>query len=401
MPEVPDAWLAIMFPPLVRWLFRAFGRGDRALVAQLERHADALATLLTLCLFIAVAATLSVSASVAVYHELQELALNALNANVWAQSDALTSLAGNLMNESRSWIVDHLLNNSNLALSAKLLNFSSSLGPAASGGAAGFNVSDLLDWENAMQLLGSVRDSGRQVLTFALYSCYSVIMSMTGLMLSSFIFFTLLFYLLAASDNNYRPFDWVKKLSVLGGVLDKPLTDAIENVFHSTIMVAAFHGLFTWISFTVLGARWVAVSTVFSFVFAALPFVAPFWCAVPSAIELFYARSNAGPSLFLISSQLFVYLFVDPIIYSETGEHPYMTALAVVGGLYLLGAEGIVLGNRISFCFWLVFSSSSAILGPLIFVIVSQLFIYLNQQAMRTATPDRGVAQTPMRKKLN
>lgn len=345
LPQVPEGLLDIMFPPLLRWLFRSFARGDRALAEHLERHADSIATLLTLCVFIAVAATLSVSASVAVYHEVQELALNATHA--WAQSDALTSVAGNLMNESRSWIVEHLLNNTNLALSAKLLNFSSTLGPAGTMSAGGgFNFSDFTDWDTIMQFAGSVRDSGRQVVTFALYSCYSVIMSMTGLMLSSFIFFTLLFYLLAASDDNYRPFDWVKRLSVLGGELDKPLTGAIENVFHSTIMVAAFHGLFTWISFTLLRARWVAISTVFSFVFAALPFVAPFWCAVPSAIELYYARSNAGPSFALILSQLIVYLFVDPIIYSETGEHPYMTALAVVGGLYLLGAEGIVLGKK-------------------------------------------------------
>ena len=336
-----------MFPPVVRWVFRSFARGDRALAEQLERHSDSIATLLTLCVFIAIAATLSVWASVSVYHEMQELALNATN--VWAQSDVLTSLVGSMMSEGQGWVMKNLLNNSNLALSAKLFNFSSTtLGKVGVGGAGAeaFKMPDLTDWNTVSQLLGSVRDSGQQVLTFALYSFYSVILSMTGLMLSSFIFFTLLFYLLAASDSNYVPFEWVKRIRVLGGDLDKTLTDAIQNVFHSTIMVAAFHGLFSWISFTLLGARWVAISTVFSFVFAALPFVAPFWCALPSAIELFYSRSNAGPSVALILSQLIIYLFVDPIIYSETGEHPYMTALAVVGGLYLLGTEGIVLGTK-------------------------------------------------------
>lgn len=327
-PPVPEAWLQIMFPPLVTHVFRSFARGDRALRAYLERHADSIATLLTLLFFIAGAASLSVWASVSVYHEMQELALNA--SSVWAQSDVLTSLLSNVVTEGRGWLEQNLLNNTNLALSAKLFNFSL---PAPGGGGVdgGFQMPDLTDWNTLAQLLVAARDSGRQVLTFALYSFYSVVLSMTGLMLSSLIFFTLLFYLLAASDTNYRPFEWLKRVSFLGGDLDKPLTGAVQNVFHSTIMVAAFHGLFSWISFTLLGARWVAISTVFSFVFAALPFVAPFWCALPSAIELFYRSSNSGPSVALVVSQLIVYLFVDPIIYSETGEHPYMTALAVVG----------------------------------------------------------------------
>jgi predicted PurR-regulated permease PerM len=380
VPESP-AW-AIVFPPPVRFVAGRIARGDEAVRASLKGHADSIATLLTLCVFILGAATVFVWATVSIYQEVQEIGHNATRA--WLSGatsemmpDAVNEMVERLVTEGRGWLEGRLMiNASSLVQSVKLFNFTSSV--SSNGFVVPTNLTSALpDWGTMVSVFESVRESGKQVLSFAVYYFYSVVLGMTGLLLSCLIFFTLLFYLLAASDDEYRPFEWIENSTrMLDEDLDKPLISAVDNVFHTTIMVACFHGLFTWISLTLLGARWVAISTALSVIFAALPFVAPFWCALPSAIELFYSRSNAGPSLALMSSQLTIYLFVDPIIYSETGNHPYMTALAVVGGLYFLGAEGIVL-------------------GPLVLVVAKQLFSYLKPQKtrkpeMQDYTPVRG-----------
>jgi predicted PurR-regulated permease PerM len=83
-----------------------------------------------------------------------------------------------------------------------------------------------------------------------------------------------------------------------------------------------------------------------SFTFSALPFVGPYLVVIPSSIDLYYRSATAIPALMLMLSHLVVYWFVDPIIYGEIqgGTHAYVIALSVVGGLYLMGAEGIILG---------------------------------------------------------
>ena len=101
---------------------------------------------------------------------------------------------------------------------------------------------------------------------------------------------------------------------------------------------------------------------------------------LPATIELAYSRSNLGPTMTLMLSQLLIYLMVDPIIYAETGAHPYMTALSVVGGLYVLGIEGIVL-------------------GPLILVVVTVILEFAlkkQRQATTGLNAHRDVDATPL-----
>ena len=338
--------LQILLPPPIRWVAKVFQRGDFAFRAFFFRHVDSIATLVTLLILVIGAVSLSGYFSVCIYQEAQEIGYNATR--VWKSlsnklpTSVNESVTGALV-KSIEWVEENWLNRTDLALSAKFFNFSSSVEGVS-----------LREWPDFAKLssvysewddwIKSAKDSGRLVLSYVLHSVYSVLLQMTGVLFASFIFFTVLFYLLAASHDTYRPFAWIRELQVMGGNLDQALIVAVENVFHSTIMVATFHGLFTWISFSLVRARWIALSTVFSFMLATLPFVGPYWVAVPSCIELAYSRENLGPAISIMGSQIFVYFMVDPIIYGETGAHPYLTALSVVGGMYLLGFEGIVLG---------------------------------------------------------
>lgn len=127
---------------------------------------------------------------------------------------------------------------------------------------------------------------------------------------------------------------------------------------------------------TLLGARWVALSTLLSFFFSMLPFVAPYFAVVPSALDLYYRSTTAAPALVLAISHVLVYWFVDPLIYAEiSGAHPYFIALSVVGGLYMMGAAGIVM-------------------GPLLLIIVQQLswYVFDNVESSSSSSPVAAVA---------
>jgi predicted PurR-regulated permease PerM len=384
--SVSEEVLSILFLPPIRWMFGKFRRGDRIFRAYLLRHLDSIATVCAVLLFVAGAVIFSVYFSFCIYQEAQELGRHATTIWTTKNKSAVHEVVAGGVLKGVEWVETNMLNGTSkeLALSQKLFNFSSFNNEEGFSLKQLPNITEMWDTFSKLdQVFDSAREKGQQVLTYAFYTMYSAVLQMTGILVSSFIFLTLLFYLLAASDKKYRPFVWIESLQKLGGNLDEYLIHAIEDVFHTTIMVSTFHGLFTWLSFSLLQARWVAISTVSSMILAGIPIVGPYWVAVPAGIELYYSKSNMGPAVALVGSQFLIYFFVDPMIYAETGAHPYMTALSVVGGLYLIGIEGIVV-------------------GPLLLVVATVILQYINNRAgssKQRTTTHRADTQTPLRPK--
>ncbi|GBP43202.1 Transmembrane protein 245 [Eumeta japonica] len=74
--------------------------------------------------------------------------------------------------------------------------------------------------------------------------------------LSLVIFFTTLFYLLASSNNLYKPVELITQIQPnFGPKLGTALTVAINQVFRASFKMALFYGLWTWLVHNLFGAK--------------------------------------------------------------------------------------------------------------------------------------------------
>ena len=189
--------------------------------------------------------------------------------------------------------------------------------------------------------------------------------------LSSFL--TSLFYLISSSDAHaqYRPYQWI------ANVMPNAHTTAravVESVFHMTVTISVCHGLFTWLTFHLLGAKLVYLSTSLSALFGVLPFLGAHWIVIPAMAELWLVQHKKVSAVVLLASHIIVTWFIDPLIYGENGDelegglHPYLVGLSVVGGLFLFGPEG-------------------GLIGPFLLIVLQQLLqLVSNPRARKKAT---------------
>ncbi|XP_037946040.1 transmembrane protein 245-like isoform X4 [Teleopsis dalmanni] len=199
----------------------------------------------------------------------------------------------------------------------------------------------------------------------------SMIMSFTGDILSlllsggqaciefildMIVFFTALFYLLASSNVQYAPLQITKYLgfSSSGTKIADALDNSISGVLISLFKCSIFTCLFTWFMHTICGARIVFLPAALAAVLSAAPFLGSYWCALPAFLELWLAQDRFYAGIFLFLMQFFVPPYFEAAIYSEMkgGGHPYLTGLAIAGGMYWFGWQGAIFGP-LMLCFFI------------------------------------------------
>lgn len=353
---------AVLFPPPVADVFRLFSHGDDTIRQRLRAHVDAIASLLTLLVFIAGTTVLFAYFTITIFDEGKSTALSAKVLLEDPNFGGVNSTVAKLMERVVDWAGSELMNITGVN-STLIAELQKGIPLSSEGGFTDFVKNSLTILRDSFNMLRSFGDLPNGPWATWLMHVATILSAAvrhtTGFLFSLIVFLTTLFYLLVAKGETSAQQDQYVVFSAIQTRLDvwhddqadglvEGLIHNIENIFHSTIMVSAFHGLFTWLTFSLLGARWVSTSTMLSMILATLPFVGAYWVAVPATIDLLARSQNAGPAVALMSSHLIVYMFVDPIIYAEVaGSHPYLTALAVVGGLYRFGVEGIIIGPLI------------------------------------------------------
>lgn len=222
------------------------------------------------------------------------------------------------------------------------------------------------NWDTLISVMDSVMKvlKGNLSLVVGMFTATVSLVIFGGNVLMNFIidliiFTTALFYLLCASDEQYKPIELIK--SIMPNSDPSPLRrvrgnhprseflnsvdESINAVFTASLKMMAFHGLSTWLLHRLFELEVVYMPSVISALFGAVPFISPYWASVPACFDLWLSGQVSQAVLMLLLATI-PSSFVTTAFYSEIkgAGHPYLTGLAIAGGVFVFGIEGALFG---------------------------------------------------------
>nr|CAD7430971.1 unnamed protein product [Timema monikensis] len=221
-----------------------------------------------------------------------------------------------------------------------------------------FNVTAIVAFarenlETLMSLVDSLWTLFKGNISLALYSFtafFSVVFgggfAVLNFIVNLVVFLTALFYLLSSSGNLYKPFDLITNFSPQsGGRFARALEEAVNGVFKASFKMAVFFGLWTWLVHNFFQVQVVYLPSVLAAIFGAVPFLGTYWAGVPAVLDLWLQDKSIQAALLFLCHFLPCSL-VNTAFYKEIkgGGHPYLTGLAIAGGIFCLGVEGAIVG---------------------------------------------------------
>ena len=217
---------------------------------------------------------------------------------------------------------------------------------------------------NLFRSLGELLVTNFGVLFFMSGKLFSLLLgggkALINFFFASIIFFTSLFYLMLYSKSNYIPMRRILEfipVTNVGGLnpakeIERALSEAIVSVFDASLRMALFYGVYTWLIHSVFGVSIAFIPAAFAAVAGVVPFVGSYWACLAGVLELWLIRGQSLLAVTFFVLHLLPSYVVDQAIYVEVkgGAHPYLTGLAVAGGVYFNGIEGAIIGPIILCC---------------------------------------------------
>ncbi len=146
---------------------------------------------------------------------------------------------------------------------------------------------------------------------------------------------------------------FVKGISPLSESKEKIVVNHFKNmtgaILYGWVVVGVIQGLLAGIGFFIFGVKSALILTVIAIFLSIIPFLGPAFVWVPVGIYLIATTNNAGMIIGYFLYNLLIVSLVDNIIRSyiiskRTEVSPAVILLGMLGGIFMFGVTGIVIG---------------------------------------------------------
>ena len=165
-----------------------------------------------------------------------------------------------------------------------------------------------------------------------------------------FVVFAFTFYFATRDSEKLK--QYVANLSPFSESTEKKFLTEFRNITNAIVfgqfLIAILQGLALGVGLFILGIPHALVLTIITMIISIIPMLGPFMVWIPVAIFLFFSGSIFSGVFIVLYGAIFVSSidnFVRPIILARTTKLPVAVGIiGIVGGLYLFGILGLVLG---------------------------------------------------------
>ncbi len=188
-----------------------------------------------------------------------------------------------------------------------------------------------------------------QLAASAFQGATKIVSNVAGFLLSFFLVFFTVYYLLRDGQNVMKYLSTVFPLSAKhGNILVEKLSSAVSGVVKGSFLIALIQGTVSTIGYLIFGVPNPFLWGAFTVITALVPTVGTSIAIVPAVVYLLitgHTGAGIGMAVWGVIAVGLIDNFLSPkLIGSQTKLHPLMVLFGVLGGIKLFGYVGFLLG---------------------------------------------------------